>query len=255
MKRLLLAALLLGAGCSLYRPVGEGTEGLMPEDVSPEPAAFRSLREAWQSGWHAAHPTRATLVGVRTHDSRLPDLSPAAVGERLDVLRRYRSRLDRIDRGALSEDDRRAAEAFEEALRAEVAELERDRAWERDPDFYRAILAEGLQGLLQAPFENLDRRLAPLTARLEQVPAFLAQARRNLTAAARGSTRSALSSIASLRALVESGLPEPAGAGNAARYAQARTAAVAALQAFEDWMRSELLPRSTGAAIPGEAPR
>ena len=231
----------------------------MPEEVAPEPQALRSLREAWRANYHAAHPTRATLQGVRAHDARLPDLSPAAVGARLDLLRRYRSRLDRIDRAPLSEAERREAETLEGELRAEIAELEQARAWESDPDFYRAILAEGLRGLLEAPFESPERRLGPLTARLEQVPAFLAQARENLTAAPRAATEAALASFAPLRAFLESGLgvavPEADGTEMPRRFAEAKTAAVDALRAFETWMRTDLLPRSTGAALPGDAPR
>lgn len=255
MKRLVLAGLLLGAGCAIYRPAGEGAEGLMPEDVAPEPAALRSLREAWLGHYHAAHPTRATVRGVRAHDGRWPDLSPSALGARLEVLRRYRSRLDRIDRAPLPEEDRRAADAMDAELRAELAQLEKGRAWERDPDFYRAVLAEGLRGILEAPFESLERRVAPLTARLEQVPAFLAQARENLVAAPRAATEAALASFGSLRALVESGLPDPKQAEAGPRFAEAQSTAAAALRAFETWMRTELLPRSTGAALPGERTR
>ncbi len=250
MRRLLPTILWL-ASCSLYTPDPGPTAGLLPEPLEAEAGRFRSLADAYIAAVHASSPVRATFDGVHDHDAELGRWSKADLEAQAASLREYLRRVSSIDRDALPDADRWDLLVLESHVRASLLELEKVRSWERNPNFYREIVSGGLYGLSSLSFDTPERRMALAAQRLLQVPEVLARARENLSGPPRIYTEIAIDEFTGTHSFVKTALPAAfAGVrdeGLRKRFDEAHKPALEAIGRFVDWMRKDLLPRSTGA--------
>src|SRR5258706_264357 len=87
------------------------------------------------------------------------------------------SALGRIDRAALARETQVDAALLDNALRYDIWQIETLRDWAWDPQIYNDIAGSALYGLAARDFAPWPQRLNAAAARMEQMPAFLAQAR------------------------------------------------------------------------------
>ena len=107
-----------------------------------KPDDFERFSGDYLRDYYAAHPVRATSLGIHEHDGRLPEFSKRAIKRRVAGLREHLARLQRIDRSELSGDAYYDHRVLEYAIRAELLELERVRGWQRK--LGSTLLDEGL---------------------------------------------------------------------------------------------------------------
>ncbi len=247
--RRILPALLLAASCSLYRP-DAGPAGQMPDPSGAESRSFRSLAEACIAWHYSVHPSRATSAGVHDHDGLLERCARSDLDGQAASLRAYLRRLSRIDRALLPDGDFFDSLVMEGHLRARLLDLERIRTWERDPGWYRRIVSDGLHSLAARSFDTPERRMALAAERLGEVPRVLDSAVENLSHTPRILAEIALEDFAGTRAFLKTGLPAAFAAVKdgaiRARFDGTHQPAVEAVERFIDWMRRDLLPKSTG---------
>ena len=149
-----------------------------PDSESAE--SFDRFAEEYLQAFFVAHPVRATKLGIHDYDSRLPDLSRAAIRRRVSALQEWLARLQAIDRDRLVRDASHDHLILERAIRAELLELEEVRGWQNNPMLYNRLMADSVASLVDRPFAPLHQRLDDLIARLEQFPQLLRTARKNL---------------------------------------------------------------------------
>src|SRR5262245_39178038 len=253
---LVLLAGMVAAGCGLFEPDPE-TWG-MPDAQKgrAENARFATLVDAYLSWHYAAHPVKATFDGIHSYDDRLQDLSAAAVAAEIAAQRRWLDRVVAVDRSLLSLDASVDHELLESAVRAVLVDLEEVRSWEREPGVYVNMVSSGLYCLAALQFAPQERRMALAARRLEQVPAVLDAGRVNLKTPPAILTEMAIEDAAGARTFIETSLPaafpdvkdEPL----KVRFERARKGAIAAVSAFESWMKTDLEPRSTAPVGLGE---
>jgi uncharacterized protein (DUF885 family) len=216
--------------------------------------ALESFADDYLADYFAAHPVRATQLGIHEHDGSLPDLSAPAVRARVKALRAYLKRLLAIERRALSLDASLDHRLLEHAIRAELLELEEVQDWRRNPMLYNRLLADGVASLVDREFAPLAERLTALTSRLEGYGAMTRTARKNLKEVpaawadlAVSNTRGHLAFLeqAVPQALTDQGLDEIAPAARA-RWALARRGALTELRSFLEWLQRDLKPRAKG---------
>ena len=122
----------------------------------------------------------------------------------------------------------------------------------RDPDGWASAFAASAFSLAKRPFAPPAVRLTALVARLERMPAFLAEARLELLHPPRVATEIAMDQIDGNIAFFETVLPAAFKDGVASdaplwkRFEAANQAVVAALTAYKALLADELLPRSDG---------
>ena len=179
--RLLLycAALLLASACTPRTGPGPAASA-SPMAPTPADAEYTRFAREYLDGYYAAHPVRATNLGLHSYDARLPDLSAGAFQRRTVELRGWLARLERLDRPSLTGDAVFDVRILENALRAELLELEEVRDWQRNPMVYSSTLANGLSSLSQREFAPVEERVRSLMARMERIPAVVAAAKANL---------------------------------------------------------------------------
>jgi len=192
---------------------------------------FREVeRSYFDLRWHL-DPV-ATQAGVTAHDDRFGRFSPAALAPHLAALKSISAALeeaavpsldDEIDRTALLND-----------IRVTVRRLERERPQAKNPGFWLSHLLGGLHFLMLRRDRTAAEQARAVASRLEDLPAFLEDARTTLVEPVRVFVATALQVIEGgldlvkqVAATVAERAPE-----QAERLAAATDAAVAALGAF-----------------------
>jgi hypothetical protein len=155
-------------------PVREVT----PQELGEAAQSFQTLRDGFVEWHHEAHPVRASELGIRDHDGRLPGMDRMSIQRRIDALLDWEAQLQRIPIRRMRGGDRFDHALLEYAIRSELLDLEELRLWVVDPVMYTEAITRGLSALVDQPGAPLD--VEALASRLVEAPAVLAAARSNL---------------------------------------------------------------------------
>ena len=244
---LVLVACLQGSG-AVHPPPG-------PDALAaPETARFTAAAGAYLGEYFAAHPVRASELGIHLHDGALADLSRSAIDARARELHRWLDRLLAIDARALASDAAFDHRILEYAMRAELLELEEVRTWRRSPMLYEREIAQGIATLIARDTAPLAVRAGALAARLEATAGILVAARENLRDVPPSWAESGAAGARSIASWLATDAPrELARQGSAEleaslglRLERARADAIRRLERFGDWVERELVPRARG---------
>jgi uncharacterized protein (DUF885 family) len=177
--RFILAGLLASAALST------GSVRIQAQQAAPSPAEarFAALSKRYIDGLAQLSPTYATTLGNHAYDGALPDISAAgrAAAARFD--RELLAELGQIDRATLSRDSQVDAALLDNALRYDLWQIETLQNWAWDAQIYNDIAGGALYGLAARDFAPWPDRLKSATARMEKLPALLAETRRQLVPA------------------------------------------------------------------------
>ncbi len=226
---------------------------VLPLQVPSEPSSqdlFETLASEF-IGFHLYfNPVMASSLGATGYDNRLPDLGRAALQARAQAYQAWLDRLYGIDSSTLQGDAAVDYVLLERALRTQLLELTEIRPWERDPGYYVDLLDRAFVPLIRSSHGPARQRMNDLTARMRQAATVLAEAQSNLSEAPALFTGRAIDGARGLATVVRAeaeaaftGVDAGPGKDDFLR-AVAQTAG--SLDAFADFLESELLPRSTG---------
>jgi uncharacterized protein (DUF885 family) len=191
-------------------------------------AVAELARSYFDLRWHL-DPVAASQAGVAAYDERLGRYSPDELGPHLAALKTLTGALEEapvddlpgeIDRTALLDDARVTLHRFTQ-----------DRPHTRNPEYWLTHLCGGLHVLLQRRPAGAPERERALVARLEDVPAFLHDARASLTEPVALFAQTALRMLPAAELLIREAAVAATG-GHGARAAVAAEAALAALASF-----------------------
>lgn len=128
--------------------------------------------------WHL-DPVGASQSGVTSHDGRLGRFGKATLTPHLAAMKSLSLALEEAATDGLDEEIDRTALLND--LRVTQTRFEKERPQARNPEFWLSHLLNGLYVLLARRDRPDDHRARALTERLEEVPAFLDDARATLT--------------------------------------------------------------------------
>jgi uncharacterized protein (DUF885 family) len=192
------------------------------------------------------HPELATGLGDHRFDDRLGDPSEAARADERRAQDRWAARLNALDLGALSAEHRVDAAMLADSVARRIFEL--DELAEHTWNPLLANPGRAIYQLLARDFAPLPDRLASVAGRLAEVPAVLAEARRQLGAMPRVHLETAIGQFDGAIALVDNqvGAALTAAPACGPRLAEVRPAALEALAEHRAWLAARL-----AAAAPG----
>jgi uncharacterized protein (DUF885 family) len=262
MRPSLLAVAVLAAAVAACQP-GAPAEPAVPAAASASAtaeadAAFKALSERWLEGWLRLNPVAATQVGEHRHDAALDDLGAAGRKASLDFGKGMLAQLDALDFAALSRENQVDALILRNQLRGDIWAMETAQAWAWDPQVYSGLAGGAIYNLMAREFAPLPQRLESATARMEKIPALLAQARGNLDPARvpKIHAETVARQNAGLLSLVDTFIVPNAGQLQGAARARL-DAAVAALRTavaeHQRWLDETLVPNAKGDFRIGEA--
>ncbi len=195
-------------------------------------------------------PTAGTSAGLHQYDSLLENYSRAGVEEQIRALHKFETRVEAFDPKDLGEIETGDREILLSYIRGSLLELETIRPWEKDADNYSSGVTESVFVIISRRFAPLDDRLRSVVAREKQMPAVFSAARENLKNPPRVFTEIAIEQLPGIVSFFQNDVPAAfAGATDAAleaEFAKSNAAVIAALESYEHWLKSDLLPRSHG---------
>ena len=213
--------------------------------------AFRNLADRYfDEVYFKFNPTQGTAAGFHEYDTRFEDLSSQTIGAEIGALHRFRALFDQVDPGKLSAEARADRDLLISNIMGTLLALERIRAWELNPDIYSSSTAASAFTIMSRKFAPADERLKALTAREQKMPALLDEARQNLKNPPRIYTEVALEQVPGIIGFFQKDVPDAFAEAKDPEIKQAFNKAnsqlIAALQKYEQYLKSEVLPHSNG---------
>ncbi|WP_202843046.1 DUF885 domain-containing protein [Luteimonas saliphila] len=160
-----------------------GTASASPDAsavASQADAAFADLSKRYLDEAMALSPVSATQIGDHRFDSEIDDLSAAGRGRSDEFNKRMLAELDAIDLATLSRDNQVDAKILRNQLEYALWDAQTMQSWAWDPQLYSGLAGGAIYGLMAREFAPMPQRLDSAIARMEKIPALLAQARENL---------------------------------------------------------------------------
>jgi uncharacterized protein (DUF885 family) len=220
----------------------------MSDDADRE---FTNLAKDYLDDRAERHPSTATDLGDHRFDARLGDPSEQARADERRAMDRWAARLEAIDDSSLSAEHRVDAAMMANGVARRVFEIDELREHTWNP--LQANPGKAVYQLLARDFAPLPERLAAVAGRLAEVPAVLAEARRQLGALGsmpRVHLETALGQFAGTIALVSGEVDKALKAAPQCepQLARVRPAALDALAEHRAWLSARL----DEAALSGE---
>ena len=195
-------------------------------------------------------PTAGTAAGLHQYDSLLEDYSAATVGKQRAALKAWEKKISSIDSSALDAAEAADHDILLNSIRSTLLTLDVIRPLETDPNAYVNQATGAVFVLMERPFAPANTRLRSVIAREKLIPAMLQQARVNLKNPPRIFTEIALEQSEGIVSFFQNDVPSAFTDANdtaaKAEFAKTNAAVIDALQSFNAWMKSDLLPRSHG---------
>jgi uncharacterized protein (DUF885 family) len=217
--------------------------------ATPDDDRFQKLAKDYIEGLLQANPEYATSLGDHRFDDQLTDYSDAAVDKEVKRAKDFRQQLEAFnDLTKLTGPNRVDVRLLKDNIDNEIFGIEELKEREWNPLLYNESLANSLYLLVARDFAPPEKRAASIKARLEKIPAVIAQAKSNLKNPPQVYTETAIDQTGGSISLIKEGLKEtldkaPKTKGEIALL-QEKT--VAALEEYKTWLKNDLLPRSTG---------
>lgn len=205
-------------------------------------------------------PTNATLLGLHEYDAQLEDNSRAAIERQVDDLKKYEKRFAELLAVADADRAKSHTTAYDSVyadlelvlsnIRSTLLALEVIRPWEKNPDIYSSGITNSAFSLMERKFASPDERLRSLVAREKLMPAQLDYARQNLKNPPRIYTEIAIEQLPGLISFFDHDVPEAFQDAKdkqlIAEFQAANAAVIRALGSYQQWLKTDLLPRSHG---------
>jgi len=217
--------------------------------ATPDDDRFQKLAKDYIEELLQASPEYATSLGDHRFDDKLTDYSDEAVARELARAKDFRQKLEQFsDLTKLTGPNKVDIRLMKDNIDNEIFGIEELKEREWNPILYNESLANSLYLLVARDFAPPEKRAASIRARLEKIPAVIAQAKANLKNPPQVYTETAIDQTQGAISLIKEGLNETLDKAPKAKagLAPLQEKAVAALNEYKTWLKNDLLPRSTG---------
>ncbi|MDH5704770.1 MAG: DUF885 domain-containing protein [Candidatus Aminicenantes bacterium] len=226
------------------------SSGILMFSTNVEDSKFQKALEDFLSEYWKFYPTAATLAGYHTYDSKLEDFSEKSLEKYHEVLDNSNQEfVTKIDKTKLSPEVLIDCEIMIDILDLELLKVENLVPWEYNPLYYNEIFINCIKSLFSKEFAPLDARAKNAAERLKDLLKFIKQAKENLKTPPQLFTETAINQFPGILDFYNNELPEmianaPADSQSKLRDCLAKV--IPALNDYQNFLKNELLPRSTG---------
>ena len=197
-------------------------------------------------------PSDGTAVGLHKYDAKLEDGSAVATKKRIETVKAFQARLEKLRADKLTAAESIDAEVLAGLMRAELLDLEVVGNWRKNPMNYIGGPPSSIDGLMKRDFAPAVSRLRSVIARLKATPAMFEALKANIDNPPKEFTDLAIrmgeGSIGFYHDTVPAWAKEAAGqdAKLLKEFTSANDAVVKSLTETVAWLKKDLLPRSKG---------
>ncbi len=214
------------------------------------PQTFHFFSDQYFDDYFKFNPTSATAAGFHDFDPELEDYSSASIAAQVAWLRGVDKKLAPIDPKALDAADAADLLILVNSIHSQLLSLETIRNWEKNPDTYSTGITNSVFTIMEREYAPANIRLRAAIAREQKIPQVLLEARKNLKNPPRIFTEIALEQINGDVSFFQNDVPTAFSTATdpkaKADFARSNAAVIQALKEYGAWMKSDLLPRSSG---------
>jgi uncharacterized protein (DUF885 family) len=211
---------------------------------------WNKLVDDFFDGYFKFHPTEGTQSGFHQYDAQLESRTKAAITEEIAFDKDFRTRLQAFDSKRLPFEDQQDYELLMASLNGNLLDLENIRQWEKNPDRYSSGITNSAFVIMSRNFAPADERLRSLIAREKLMPAVFDAAGANLSNPPRVYTEIAIEQLPGIVSFFQKDVPaaftDVKDPQLQAEFKHSNDAVIAALEKYQDFLKSELLPISKG---------
>ena len=208
------------------------------------PQSLRSAAHDYYEWRKRELPVAASEQGFHGYDDRLTDYSPTAVATRAAHIHQLLDQVRSTDISGWSKDDKIDAILFRAQLEAPDFASRVRNLTATSPLLYTEEASNAVFSLIKKEYDTPRNRARAATKRLQQVPAMLEQAKKNLTQPVRLYAQWAVESARSIDPLYKdslmTALDKDLSPAEHDALVSARDNAIKALHAYADWLEQRL---------------
>src|SRR5881394_2838647 len=223
---------------------------ILSTTLMAKPRGFHELVDAYFDDYFKANPSAATSVGFHQYDNQLEDFSVAAHERTRRRLQTYLAEFEAVNPQTLSALDRDDREIMIATIHSALLEEERVQMWRKNPDNYSSAVTSSIFSLVKRNFAPLEVRLRSVIEREKQIERALDQARSVLQNPPKIYTDIAIEQMSGNIDFFQDTLPAAftgvKDTNLVTEFIRTNEAAIAALTNYQEWLKKDLLPRSTG---------
>ena len=220
-------------------------------DTTARDQAFAALADTYfDTVYFPYQPTVGTLTGYHQYDTKIEDASRASIDAQIAALHDFEKRIASFDASGLGQTARGDRELVLSSIHSTLLTLEVIRPWEKNPDNYSGAISNSAFSLMERKFAPANDRLRSLIAREKLMPHTLEAARINLKNPPKVYTDIAIEQLPGIISFFEHDVPlaftDASDSALKAEFQKTNAAVIQSLKDYEQWLKSDLLPRSHG---------
>ena len=222
----------------------------MRAETPDNPPGFDRLVDDFFDFYFQFHPRDATAAGFHQYDTKLEDFSRVSREGEAASLRTFAAELDRMDTAKLVGDSDGDLTFLRSSIRARLLEIEKLQMWRKDPNQAVGLVTSSIFMIIKRNFAPPEERLRSVIARERQIPTALRTTRSNLSNPPKIYTDIAIEQMPGIIDFFQKDVPsafaEVKDAALLAEFQQANAAVIKALENWQHYLQSDLLPASQG---------
>ena len=198
----------------------------------------------------AYDPVQGTQAGFHQYDVKLPSGSRSEIDAQTAALHKFEQEVAGFEPRGLSAGATADRELLLAQIRGQLLTLEVIRPWEKNPDIYSSGVSNAVFVIMSRKFAPPAARLRSVIAREKLVPRLFQSARENLKNPPRVFTEIALEQIPGIVSFFQSDVPaafkDVTDGPLLAEFKGSNQAVIDALNAYQAFLKTDLLPHSQG---------
>jgi uncharacterized protein (DUF885 family) len=191
-------------------------------------------------------PVSGTAAGFHQYDALLPLGSRAEIQAEIAALKKYEAEVSGFDPKRLSQTAASDRELVLAQIRGGLLALQDIRMWEKNPDNYSSGATNAIFVIMSRSFAPPAERLKSAIAREKLIPRLLQSGRENLKNPPKIYTEVAIEQMPGIESFFQNDVPAAFKGVVNPEFQKTNQAAIDALKSYEQWMKTDLLPRSNG---------
>ena len=195
-------------------------------------------------------PVQGTQAGFHQYDKMLATGSRADIDAQTAALHKFEREVEGFGASGLSPVSAADRELVLAQIRGQLLTLEVVRPWEKNPDTYSSGISSAVFVIMSRSFAPAAARLQSVIARERLVPRVFQSARENLRNPPRIYTEIALEQMPGIVSFFRNDVPaafkDVSDGALLAEFKKANQGVIDALNGYETFLKTELLPRSNG---------
>lgn len=195
-------------------------------------------------------PVQGTYAGFHQYDTLLPSGSRAEIDSQIAALKKWENDVRNFDPRGLSSSAAVDRDLVHAQIESQLLTLESIRPWEKNPDTYSSGVTTAIYTIMSRNFAPAAERLNSVIARERLIPRVFTSARENLKNPPQVYTEVALEQLPGLVSFFSKDVPlafqNVTDPRLMAEFRQTNQGVIDALNSYQAWLKSDLLPRSHG---------